>query len=386
MRTSIVVLGVVLALLPRLSSGQIIPDYYSEPGLNPLRDYLNQNASEYIDPFSGTLHLSYVDIQVPGNGGLDIKVQRSYTTVGYDRNFLGNRTVTGVGWTIHFGRVLNRDGFVCGNLNPDLRDNPVIELPDGSRQILFAPEPVPGVSPTPLWISKERWKAECDTSMGTLGLIVTSPEGLEYRMNAYEDRYCGIGACSWYATQTKDRNGNTISISYTSDAQGYKRINQVTSSDGRLVTFQYAGEGTPDVRLSSITANAQTWTYNYTEITDAVGDYWQLTSVVRPDGLSWSYSYNPRIGTGAGSYELQRVTFPYGGTISYSYGFVNFDGCQGSCAFDNTVVTQKVTGGASISPGTWTFDYDPDWFNPGVNDVTTITMPSGRLVDRKSVV
>lgn len=54
------------------------PDYYAEPGLNPQHDYLNQNASEFIDPFSGTLQRQYIDLLIPGNGGLDIKIQRSY--------------------------------------------------------------------------------------------------------------------------------------------------------------------------------------------------------------------------------------------------------------------------------------------------------------------
>jgi len=381
MRVVIALLGAILVLFCRSSAGQVIPDYYSEPGLNSVRDYLNQNATEYIDPFSGTLHLSYVDLLVPGNGGLDIKVQRNYNTISYDRNLLGIRTVTGVGWKIHFGRVLNRDGDVCSNLFVDLRDNPVLELPDGTQEIFFQPNPIPGVSPTPWWITKNRWKAECDTSVPTLGLIVTSPEGVEYRMNKRDTFSCAWGACVWYTTQIKDRNGNTINISYIDQpSSGHSLINQVTSSDGRLVTFQYVGSGTPDVRLSSITANGQTWTYNYTLITDFAGNYYQLASVVRPDALSWSYAYNPRFTTGAaGSYELQRVTYPYGGTISYSYGLVNFDACSGSCS-NNTVVTQKVTGGVSVTPGTWTFAYNPDWLNPGVNDVTTVTTPNGRYV------
>ena len=52
-----------------------IPDYYSEAGFNVNRDYQNQLESEYIDPFSGTLNLHYTDLFIPGNGGMDLKIQ-----------------------------------------------------------------------------------------------------------------------------------------------------------------------------------------------------------------------------------------------------------------------------------------------------------------------
>jgi YD repeat-containing protein len=379
-------LGAVIMLASHIASAQIIPDYYSEPGLNPFREYVNQNASEYIDPFSGTLHLSYVDLLIPGNGGLDIKVQRSYTSVNFLREFLGLRTVTGVGWTMHFGRVL-KSNQACEDTNTSgIGDNPVIELPDGFRHILTTPNPIPeiGPSPTPLWMSTSRWKAECDTSVSPPGFIVTSPEGVEYRMNKREDQYANVGTYSWYTTQIKDRNGNTINISYIDHSPpAYKLIHQVTSSDGRLVTFQYVDTGTFDVRLSSITANGKTWFYNYTKITDVFGsnNHYQLTSVVRPDGLKWVYAYNGRIFNGAGTCELQRVTFPYGGTISYFYDLVDFDPCPiNGCTTKNTVVVQKVTGGTSITPGTWTFAYSPDWLNDVTGDVTTVTAPNGRYV------
>ena len=385
MRAAVSAFGLALLLAAKVASAQVIPDYYSEPGPNPQRQQLDQNGVEFIDPFSGALLLDYTDIRIPGNGGLALEVRRTYKTVQFDREFsTWRRSVNGLGWTIHFGRVLNSNASVCTHSSDTtLADNPVIELPDGSRHILYKAVAIPGVSPTPLWISTSRWKAECDLSLPTLGLIVMSPEGVQYTMNKREDRYALNGTYSWYATQIKDRNNNTISISYTDDPQGYKLISQVTSSDGRLITFQHTGAGTPDVRLASITANGFTWTYNYTKIptSELAGDFWQLTSVVRPDGSGWSHAYNGRIPTSPGSYEMQRVTYPHGGTTDYSYGnaFVNFDACTGACA-NNTVVTQKVTGGSSITPGTWTFAYSPDWNNSVTGDQTTVTTPSGSIV------
>src|SRR5258706_208435 len=80
-------LGLVLAFslagLPPTSSAQTDPDlqYYKEPGIYPTRSYLNQHFSENIDPFTGRLQLHYVDLYIPGNGGFDLEVIRSYTSV-----------------------------------------------------------------------------------------------------------------------------------------------------------------------------------------------------------------------------------------------------------------------------------------------------------------
>lgn len=73
----------VLAILPTIGLANVrsqMPDPYAEPGLNPFRDQVSANASEFIDPFSGVLHLRHVDLFIPGNGGLDIKIQRTYNS------------------------------------------------------------------------------------------------------------------------------------------------------------------------------------------------------------------------------------------------------------------------------------------------------------------
>ena len=77
-------------------------DFYAEPGMNPFRTSSGQDATESIDPFSGNIQLSYVDLSIPGNGGLDINITRYYnlpqSSPGYANPF-------GYGWTMHFGRI-----------------------------------------------------------------------------------------------------------------------------------------------------------------------------------------------------------------------------------------------------------------------------------------
>lgn len=129
------------AMLAAVANAQeVIPDFYKSPGLDPNRSYVNQNFSEHIDPFNGSLQLRYVDINVPGNGGFDIQVSRSYNSASVNESNPTYFGSAGVGWSVHFGRVLYKTTVgPCGgslSLWPDVLKDPVLELPDGSTQIL----------------------------------------------------------------------------------------------------------------------------------------------------------------------------------------------------------------------------------------------------------
>lgn len=161
-------------------SQEVIPDFYKDPGIQPNRSYVNQGFGEFIDPFTGALQLHYVDIHLPGNGGFDLKVVRSYNSTSVEpTNPALHESLAGVGWNIHFGRVLkSRETSICFNKNSQtIADNPVLELPDGSRQLLA----FTGTT-APLLITTQRWRADCITS-GAGGLAVTSPDGTRYDMN-----------------------------------------------------------------------------------------------------------------------------------------------------------------------------------------------------------
>lgn len=382
----------------------VMPDYYAEPGLNPFRDPSTTTPNEIIDPFSGSLHLSHVDTFIPGNGGLDIKIQRVYNS---NNAYLSRatlyhngpyptqpapRTATGMGWTMHFGRVHRSLGLnmsICsltdGTLNNTTLDNPVLELPDGSQQILF--RNATGFNAP--WITKEQWVAYCVGSGS--GLLVISPDGTKYTMDYRKSggtTYGGVNS-AWYTTRIEDRNGNWLNITYDTAAQsiGIDPIfSQITSSDGRNVSFNYTGTSNPlTVLLSSISANGQTWNYNYTPATSPYnGSHYQLTSATRPDGLSWRYSYHALAFSQPGDRLLDRVTYPHGATTSYDYGYM----CLNSTAvsgyqcvnsmFYSLVVARKTNGGRDVTSGTWTYDYSPT----STEDVTTVTFPGGRHVYR----
>lgn len=100
---------------------ETMPNFYEEAGVSRTREYTGQHAKETIDPHTGKLQWHDVDMFIPGNGGFDLKVQRSYNS----RNSTGTLTspvyieptLVGVGWTMHFGRVTRKwiAGSLCDN-------------------------------------------------------------------------------------------------------------------------------------------------------------------------------------------------------------------------------------------------------------------------------
>lgn len=366
----------------------IVPGYYEESGVLPYREYLNQDENEYIDPFTGKLQLHYVDIVLPGNGGMDIKVQRSYTSRGYYNaqryGFPGNN---GIGWLMHFGRVLVSTINVCsGDTDGTIQDNSVLELPDGSRRILYFHR---SVNPSgPLYLTNDRWKADC--APGNNGLIVTSPEGVVYTMTQ-PSATCAWTVCetSYYATLVTDKNGNSINISYRPGYANRTLISRVWASDGRQLDYYYVDEGTNDVRLAAIAVrNGPTWRYSYFQVPlntiDYNGNFWQLDRVIRPDGSYWAYGYHPetmqsQTVPSASNFSLMSVRNPFGGVISYGYSYDETNPYEPL----NIVVTQKVTrSDTGVILGQWGFNYARATVASASHDVTTVTTPSGVIVYR----
>ncbi|MCX8003844.1 MAG: putative toxin [Burkholderiaceae bacterium] len=350
----------------------VLPDFYKEPGIYPNRDYVNQHVTEHIDPFNGSLQIHSVDIHLPGNGGFDLKILRSYNS--NNVNPLnpvapGTGSMLGLGWNIHFGRVLKRGNTsICVNSDGGtaIGDNPVLELADGSRQV-FAFTP----SGSPLMLTTQRWRAEC---LGGTGLAVYSPEGIRYEMTRL---FTEVGPpnpiYAWYTTRIVDRNGNTATINYAASA--IPQIDSITTSDGRSATFTYYDSGLASRRLQSINAHGQVWNYFYQPIPNVSGRFF-LSQVQRPDGTSWQYAYNAFIGNdNPNNYQLLRVTYPQGGTITYAYGYVHFDSVSNP-ASRSVVVTSKTSSGSSVNDGgTWTFSYAPG--GPNAWDTTTVNLPNG---------
>lgn len=345
---------------------EVIPDFYKEPGLNSNRSFVNQNFNEHIDPFTGSLQLHYVDVHIPGNGGFDLSVVRSYNSASFDEtNPVAYQSQAGLGWNIHFGRVLNRTNILpCSQttFGMDTLGNPVVEMPDGSTQLL-----VYSGSTSPLMLTTKRWRADCTS--GGLGYSVYSPDGTRYDMTQQVTVGSGTNVrYAWYTTKITDRNNNTATITYAGSFD--PRVSSIATSDGRSIDFTYHASGL----VSTITANGASFSYTYQAITGVSGAY-HLKTVTRPGGTTWQYEYNGAISNAPGSHALKRVTYPEGGYIDYRYGsstsdYVYFDSVSNAIS-RSTVVKGKTTSDG----GTWSFTYSPG--SVSNYDTTTVNGPAG---------
>ncbi|MEH6635911.1 MAG: PKD domain-containing protein, partial [Halioglobus sp.] len=402
--------AIILALVafsPLAFSDDEMRDFYAEPGVNPFRTAAGQDPTENIDPFSGNVQLSYVDLSIPGNGGLDLDISRYYNL---PQSSPGYANPSGYGWTMHFGRITIGSGHarqLCANAavpGGDTVDNPAIEMPSGGRELLVRSS----VLDDGTYITKSNWRAKCiDDTDYTRGIVATAPDGTAYYMREYvfmqgEDGPNGEAAPTvetWLTNQVVDAYGNTLDVTYLEIASGMKLVSRIAASDGRQVLFEYLDTGdslvsnsSVNARLSAIQANGQRWLYEYAPISGGEAgwgliDHYELTAVVRPDGTRWLYEYGSDE-TAPEYRRLTMVTYPTGGKISYSYQLIrpylpNPD-------FTVVAIDTKTQTNPGYPVGNWTYEFEPgsvDFADLGVQplpensgrlaDLTKITTPAG---------
>ena len=332
----------------------LIPDYYNEAGISDIRQDVSSYSNEFIDPFTGSLQWHNTDLNIPGNGGFDLKLLRSYNSALVSPSdqlgsFNGGNKPLGVGWQMHMGKVISKsDAKVCSNTIVSTIDNPVLELPDGSSQIFsFTNDSNARV------MTGKRWKAECSGAQTT----IYAPDGTKYLMGkVVKSNPDPKAVYSLYPTLITDKNGNYADIAYESNGP---RMTQITTNDGRVVNFGYtdytvsSGNVSYKVNLlSSISAAGKTVSYSYSQVPDRGAFY--LSKVTRPDGSSWNYGYHPNNGSGTDTpYLLKQVTTPFGGAFNYTYTRFRPIGGTSSAAL-SYVVSNKTANG-----GSWNFSYTP---------------------------
>lgn len=411
------------------AEGEHIRDFYQEPGLNPFKDDTGDKNFESIDPFSGNLKLSFTDITLPGNGGMDINVTRVYNNPQYQPTSKETSAI-GYGWTMHQGRVVftaageldpanQRSVDICSQIDGStptvnsILDNPSFELPDGSRMMFYRDSV--SVNGDSQFISKENWKLVCTPEVPD-GYEITAPNGTKYIANRFSDN-AGGNIYSWYVTEIRDvhydvtENDNSINISYialypTDNYQNYA-IWRITDSSNREITFNYVNIGTPEARLESIVVDpndpaypARTWTYFHAPMNLQGNGYDMnvLTQVVRPDDSNWQFTYYKLEDIAPEDVDafqfvglLRQVYYPFAtsGNICYQYSFINqVDGLaqnSGSmslarkvldlgvdCPLVNPVLISDLGMPDRVQPS-WDYIYDRAIANE--YDKTTISLP-----------
>lgn len=133
-----IVAGLIVVLTP--PSPHAADDSYENTGFNPHREYFNQAPNEHIDPFTGNLTLSYTDVFLPGNGGLDLKIQRVYNSKTMENYASGAASYVpdspaGFGWTMTMGQLIHPTMGDTGN-ETLTGQHPIIIMPDGSSHLV----------------------------------------------------------------------------------------------------------------------------------------------------------------------------------------------------------------------------------------------------------
>lgn len=115
---------------------------YDAPGPNPYRETLGVADFEHIDPFTGGLFYSFEDMRLPGNGGLDLVIQRTFNSknvCGWWYKYPGEAAAcsnlptdwykedswVGLGWSLHMGKIIVSSLSIS------------IEMPDGSSHVAY---------------------------------------------------------------------------------------------------------------------------------------------------------------------------------------------------------------------------------------------------------
>jgi YD repeat-containing protein len=332
-------------------------------GFQPTRDLVNELPFEHIDPMTGNLLLTFTDLVLPGNAGFDLRIQRTYNSKIYETysnipggNTFGEDSWAGIGWILHFGRVLN-----AGHpTNPG-----PLEMPDGSQHPLHRHM---DNGPTH-YITKDLW-----TYNSAVPAVLRLPNGVTYTFG----RYAQV-TNTLYVTEIEDPFGNRIEVNYHSNPQLPDVITSVEQhlvgeQSPRIVTFTYL-ETMPTPQgpqfvgsLDTMTFSGRIWRYKQ-QLLNPISTYTELFEVKPPLGPPWKFGYEH-----ADPLSLQildHIETPNGGKLDYVYVPQLFQ--MGSNFVYSPAITSRQTSGWDVLVGTWTYAY-----SSSVNSLETeIRSPCG---------
>jgi YD repeat-containing protein len=342
--------SLVLPLLAWLVSVSIVAaqqNPFNADGYPAARGTYGSFPYEQVDPLSGNLIVSVTDLSLPGP--IPLSVSRSYNSKFHTDFEHGNQAIdewspVGVGWRLHFGRVLRADDTTSGKT--------VIEGTDGGGGALYQTSAY-----------SEGWITKGFVRYNRMTHTARAPNGLTYTFGHIGEASGGPRGQVRYITAIADQFGNTLTFAYAGTPGRVTSVQQVLNANQtRTVGFAYNGNGT----LATITYDGRVWTFQY-DLAPGASGHFVLRKVIPPAGLSWEHLYTSN---GAGP-ELTALIAPGGGRVDYTYSTVQRR--SGSLTPNSRVVTGRALSGRLVTPGSWTFEYDQ-----GANlDTTVVTCACG---------
>jgi YD repeat-containing protein len=345
-------LALILALSTGVASRSWAQSLENDPtrlGRIPQHGTFSLLPWESIDTYTGNAILTFKDLVLPGNGGYDLEIVRTYNTLDQ-------------GW-----RWLLAPTIGVSNVSPTLIH------PDGHLEYLLA-------TPTPdVYMTTSLWRV----TIGESGCTAELPDGIVWHFDA-----------DGQATSREDPFGNAVEVVR---APGVGRITALVQHLGggqtRTVSFDYE-PGVQDL-LSTMTytyvVNGEelnrVWHYNREWAYLDGGWAYLLTSAQPPEGSAWTFDYtwHPWQTSSDRSSQSITVTTPGGGRVDYySEDGQRFNDCapEGGCTVrpigwaDELRLRTRESGGSGIQGGTWTFSYLQRWYPDLSHDyLTTVEGP-----------
>jgi YD repeat-containing protein len=320
---------------------------FSSDGAPSARGTYGSFPFEQVDPLSGNLLMAVTDLSLPGP--IPLTVSRSYNSK-FHKDFehndqsVGEWSPLGVGWRMHFGRVLHAESTTAGDT--------VIEGTDGGGGPLYQTSAYPEG-----WITKGFVRYNRNTNQALF------PDGLVYTFgHVGASNIAGPFGIVRYVTEIRDQFNNTITFSYEGMPGLVTRARQTLSaSQVRDVFFVYNSNGT----LTNIQYGNRVWTFQHDPAPGWPG-HTLLRKVLPPAGLAWEHQYG-----GLAGLELTSLIAPGSGRVDYTYATVQRR--ANSLNQSSRVVSVRAVGGRAVTPGTWNFSY-----STGTNlDTTVIACPCG---------
>ncbi len=298
-------------------------DTLVDPGQITFREAIGDTGNEYIDPYTGHLDLAYADLHLPGNGGLDLRIIRTYKS----SRVTDTATVDsklGYGWDIHFGKV-KKDGNYA-----------TIELQDGT--INTAVRKTIGSED---YITKDFWKLHAPLT-GYPSLQLTDGRQITF------GRQSLINLGYFMATEIR-KNNNSIGITYVTGSDNISQLTYKAGSSTKTIQFGYALTGKKHLKTISWGSPARQISYSYNS------DDLAVASVQLPGGDTWKYTYQSQNLNLRNAYILKTLTTPWGGSVSYA-----FDTFYKSCGIGAKTqgsLASKTVSGRGLDTGTWSYNY-----------------------------